>query len=235
VFNGVPDGANSSADVDTNGSKDLAGRITWQPFKHTAGQPGRAGGLGFQLGGSTGSQSGALPSFRTSVGQVYFSYAAGTTASGDRHRVSPAVFYYHGVFGGFAEYMRTTQEVARAGTISEITNRGWEVTASYVLTGEAASDRGVRPAHAFDPSSRQWGAFQLVARYSELRIDPSSFEHGLAAAGASAKADGWTIGANWFPVTVVKYYVMFERTRFGGGSGSRASEHVLVFRMQLAF
>src|SRR5947207_5353914 len=37
IFNGVPDGANSSTDVDTNGSKDLAGRITWRPFRGATG------------------------------------------------------------------------------------------------------------------------------------------------------------------------------------------------------
>jgi phosphate-selective porin OprO/OprP len=235
IFNGVPDGANSSTDVDSNGSKDLAGRITWQPFKHATNNAGRANGLGFQIGGSVGSQAGALPSFRTSVGQVYFSYAAGTAADGDRHRVTPAIFYYYKSLGAFAEYMRTTQEVARAGTKYEVSNHGWDVTGSYVLTGEATSDRGVRPAHPFDPSTGQWGALQMVARYSELHIDPMTFEHGLAASGASGKAAAFGVGANWYPVTVMKYYVMFERTTFTGGVSARPAEHVVVFRVQLSF
>jgi len=235
IFNGVPDGANSSADVDTNGSKDLAGRITWQPFRRAAGNTGRANGLGFQVGGSTGSQAGALPAFRTSVGQTYFSYATGTAASGDRHRVTPALFYYYESFGAFAEYMRTTQEVSRGGIDHDLTNDGWDVTGTYVLTGEAASDRGVRPAHPFDPSTGQWGALQIAARYSQLRIDPVAFVHGLAAQGASGNAHAVSVGVNWYPLTIVKYYVMFERTAFSGGYAPRPSEHVLIFRMQLSF
>lgn len=235
IFNGVPDGTASTTDLDTNGSKDLAGRITWQPFRHPTNTTGRANGLGFQIGGSVGTQAGALPSFRTSVGQVYFAYAAGTAASGDRRRVTPAVFYYHKSLGAFAEYMRTTQEVSRAGNGYDVTNDGWDITGSYVLTGEPASDRGVHPAHPFDPSTGQWGALQLVARYSELHIDPVTFEHGLAASGASGKAAAFAVGANWYPVTVMKYYVMFEHTNFSGGASSRVDEDVLVFRVQLSF
>ena len=46
-------------------------------------------GLGFHVGGSVGTQANGLPSFRTSVGQTYFTYASGVTADGQRTRVSP--------------------------------------------------------------------------------------------------------------------------------------------------
>src|SRR5688572_176615 len=86
VFNGVPDGSSSTTDVDSNQGKDLAGRIVVQPFRTSgATAAGALNGLGFQVGGSTGKQSGSgLPTFRTSVGQTYFAYAAGTTADGTR-------------------------------------------------------------------------------------------------------------------------------------------------------
>jgi phosphate-selective porin OprO/OprP len=235
IFNGVPDGASSASDVDANHSKDLAGRVTWQPFKTAGVRPGAASSLGFHLGGSIGSQAGALPVFRTSVGQPYFSYAIGQTAGGERRRVSPAVFYYYKSFGAFGEYMRSTQEIARTSAAESVTNDAWEVTASYVLTGEAASDRGVHPGRAFDPQAGSWGAVQVVARYSELHIDPIAFSHGLAAATASGGAKSWAVGANWYPATPIKYYVMYERTSFGEGNAMRPAENVVVFRMQLAF
>jgi phosphate-selective porin OprO/OprP len=235
IFNGVPDGSSSSTDVDANHSKDVAGRITWQPFRAGGGNHGAASGLGFHIGGSMGSQTGGLPVFRTSVGQPYFSYATGAAASGDRRRVTPAVFYYYGSFGAFAEYMRSAQEIARSSTSERVTNEAWEVTASYVLTGEPASDRGVRPARAFDPQLGQWGALQLVARYSELHIDPIAFSRGLAASTASANAASWAAGANWYPAAPIKYYVMYEHTAFRGGGLRRPTEHVVVVRLQLAF
>jgi phosphate-selective porin OprO/OprP len=234
VFNGVPDGSSSTTDVDTNNSKDLAGRIVWQPFRSASTPAGALNGLGFQIGGSFGSLVGALPAFTTSVGQTYFSYATGAAASGERHRITPAVFYYYKSFGGFAEYVRSTQEVSRSNSDYDVTNNGWGITGSYVLTGEAASDRGVRPSHAFVPATGHWGALQLAARYSQLNVDPLAFTSGLAAASASRKASAFTIAANWYPAAFIKYYATFEQTSFDGGA-SRPTEHVILFRTQLAF
>jgi phosphate-selective porin OprO/OprP len=236
VFNGVADAASSTSDVDSNSAKDLAGRVTVQPFR-SARQPARAfTGLGFHLGGSTGTEASALPSYRTSAGQNYFSYAAGAAANGTRTRVTPAVFYYYRSFGGFAEYMRSTQEVSRSGITRDISNDAWEVSGSYVLTGEAASERGIRPRNAFDPANHHWGALQLLARYSALQVDAAAFSGNLAAAGASHKAQQWTAAVNWYPASFIKWYGTFERTVFDGdASGPRRAEDVILFRAQLAF
>ncbi|MQA30217.1 MAG: porin [Luteitalea sp.] len=237
VFNGVPDGSSTTTELDTNNGKDLAGRIVMQPFRAAASSApaGPLAGLGFQLGGSTGRQTGALPSFRTSVGQSYFSYA-GTIADGDRRRVSPAVFYYYKAFGVFAEYMRSSQSVTKGGIGTDVTNDAWNVTGSYVLTGENGADRGVRPNANFDPPTGGWGAFQIVARYAELHLDDDIFARGLAAAGANRQAQSFTVGANWYPVSIIKYYATFERTVFDGDAdGARPAEDVILFRAQVAF
>lgn len=234
VFNGVPDSASSSTDVDTNGSKDVAGRIVWQPFRSSDTPAPRLSGLGFHLGGSIGDQEGALPTYRTGSGQAYFVYASDATASGSRRRITPAVFYYYKAFGGFAEYVRSTQDVERSGSIFEIGNQGWDVTGSYVLTGEASSDRGVHPRRTFDPASGQWGALQLVARYSAIRVDSEVFANELASPASSEKADAVAIAANWYPNAFVKYYVTYERTAFEGGAPSR-HENLLLFRAQVSF
>ena len=234
VFNGVPDGTNSTVDSDTNGSKDLAGRIVWQPFRSASASTAAWHGLGFHLGGSIGDQQGALPSFRTLGALTYFSYAADATAAGNRARVSPAAFYYYKAFGGYVEYLRTTQDVLRSGATSAVTNQGWEVTGSYVLTGEAASDRGVHPNHNLDVEHGEWGALQVAARYSELRVDPLAFRNGLATANSNQRARAVTLGANWYPNPFIKYYATFERTLLDGGVGPR-SENVWLLRAQLAF
>jgi phosphate-selective porin OprO/OprP len=234
IFNGVPDASSSTTDVDPNNRKDFAGRFVWQPFR-SAPPAGALNGLGLQIGGSAGNQAGPLPSFRTSVGQTYFSYAAGAAARGDRRRLSPAVFYYYKSFGVFAEYMRSTQAVTRAGTGADVTNQAWDVTGSIVLTGEPAGDRGVRPTNGFDPANGHWGALQLVARYSALTVDREIFDRGFAAATASRKARSFTLGANWYPVAFIKYYATFERTSFDGGNAPRPAENVILFRAQVAF
>jgi phosphate-selective porin OprO/OprP len=236
VFNGVPDGASSSSDVDTKRSKDLAGRVVVQPFRSARAPARPLDGLGFQLGASRGNQNGALPSFRTSATQTYFSYATGMLATGMRTRFTPTLFYYYGPFAGFAEHMTSTQRVGTGTSAFDITNRAWEITASFVLTGEAGTDRGVRPAASFDPSAGTWGALQLLARVTELRVDDRAFSEHLAAAGASRTARAWTLALNWYPTAYIKYYLTFERTVFDGDpSGPRPAENLLLIRFQLGF
>jgi phosphate-selective porin OprO and OprP len=233
VFNGIPDGVTSTSD-DTNGAKDLAARIVWRPFRSTTAQAGALSGLGFHVGGSAGKQQGTLPSFRTLGGLTYFSYATDALASGPRDRISPAVFYYHRTFGGYAEYTRSTQDVLANGLITTVTNRGWELTGSCVLTGDDVSDHGVRPRHNLDPQNGYWGAFQIAARYSELQIDPDAFSQGLASATSNQRARSVTVGANWYPNTFIKYLATFERTAMDGGVGPR-HENIFYLRAQLLF
>lgn len=237
IFNGVADGVSSTEDVDANSGKDVAGRILWQPWRSTA-APGRAlSGLGFHLGGSAGDQSGSpLPAFDTSVGQIYFAYAGGVTASGRRTRVTPAAFYFYRPFGVFTEYALVTQDLARDGVTHAIANHAMDVTAGLWLTGESAGTGTTRPRKPFDPAARQWGAAQVVARFSHLEMDGDVFVDDLAAPGASRRADQWTIGFNWFPTAFTKWYVDYERTTFDENEpGARPIEHVILFRAQLAF
>ena len=233
VFNGVPDGASSTADVDTNAGKDLGGRIVYQPFRRSAGLQPALGGLGLHLGGSTGSQTGTLPSFRTSVGQTWFSYA-GATADGGHTRVTPGVFFYYKHAGVFAEYVRSAQDIRKGADVRRVTNTGWDVSGTLVLTGEAATSGTITPARLFDPPARKWGALQIVARYSELNADDDVFAGAFAASTASDTARQATFGINWYPVSYVKYYLDYERTTFTGGA-DRPAENVVLLRAQLAF
>lgn len=239
VFNGVPDGTSTTTELDTNSGKDLVGRIVVTPFRSSRTPAGALNNLGFNLGGSTGTQAGALPSFRTSVGQTFFSYAPApnaTTAAGARRRVSPAVFLYYKAFGVIGEYACSTQEVVRQGTLADVTNDAWQVSGAFFLTGETASYGLPTPRRPFDLANGQWGALQVAARYAVLNIDGQIFGLGLAAPNTSRKAEQVTVALNWYPAGVVKYYTTFERTIFdGNANGPRPAENVVLFRAQLAF
>jgi phosphate-selective porin OprO/OprP len=235
VFNGIPDGTSTSTELDANSAKDLAGRIVVQPFRSASGPATNLSGLGFQIGGSTGAEAGSLPSFKTSVQQTYFSYAAGSVADGRRNRVSPALFYFNKAFGAFAEYMRSAQPVRLNAVRDDVANQAWNVSGTYMVTGEPATYGIVRPKTPFDPPTHRWGALQLVARYSMLTVDTSAFGSGLAAATASREAKSFTLGANWHPNQSVKIYGTFERTTFSGGTAVRPVENVILFRTQLGF
>ena len=235
VMNGVPDGG--SADVDTADGKDVSARLVVRPFHaQPAASPLR--GLGVAMSASSGEQSGAaaLPSLRTaSLQQVFLSYS-GATADGRRVRYSPQAFYYHKGFGGFAEYVHTQMPFVKGALRNEIAHDAWQVAGSYVLTGEAASDAGIRPRVNFDVEKGNWGAVQIAARYHALRVDDAARTAGFAAAGASLKADAWTLGANWYLTPNLRYVVNFERTVFDDDpDGPRPAENAFVFRTQISF
>jgi phosphate-selective porin OprO/OprP len=231
LFNGVPDGSSSTTELDTNNSKDFASRVVVHPFTSSP----AISGFGFQVAGSVGRQIGPLPSFRTSVGERYFSYSVDASANGTRKRFSPAVFYYYKSFGAFGEYMGSVQKVGKNGATTDVGNHAWNVSASILLTGEAASYGAIRPRNNFNPAQNHWGAWQLLGRYSELRVDRSVFDAGLAAMDASRTAKSFTIAMNWYPNAYVKYYATFERTVFKAGAALRPSENVILFRTQIGF
>ena len=144
--------------------------------------------------------------------------------------------YYYKSFGGFGEYVRSSQWVAKGAVRKYISNNAWEATGSLVLTGEAASDRGVRPKNNFDPAAGHWGAFQLLGRFTRLTVDPQAIDAGFAATTASREAQSFTVAANWYPNPYIKFYGTFERTVFDhNASGARHAENAILFRSQLGF
>jgi len=64
------------------------------------------------------------------------------------------------------------------------------------VTGENASYRSVTPARPLDRAQGAWGAFELGARYSELRVDPSAFPIFADPLDSSRAARAWILGLN---------------------------------------
>jgi phosphate-selective porin OprO/OprP len=240
VFNGVVDGG--SADGDDRDSKEVVGRLFAHPFRRTNRKALESLGLG--LASSYGSQQGALAnpalaSYRTS-GQVFFRYrsdatAAGTVlADGAHFRISPQGYYYYGRLGLLAEHVFSSQQVRHADAAARIGVNAWQVSGSWVLTGEDATYRGVTPRHAFDASRGTWGAFELVARYNQLTVDRDAFPI-FAAPGSSSQASRAVGGGlNWYLNTALKLSADYEHVRFTGGAvdGNRPDEHAFLTRVQ---
>jgi phosphate-selective porin OprO/OprP len=230
VMNGIPD--NSNGDTDTNSSKDVVGRVTVRPLGQTASAALRA--FGVAVGATAGNQNGPLPSYKSTAQQTFFSYAANVEADGMRTRVSPSAFYYYKSFGAFAEYAHNRQAVLGPSAFANLTQTAWEVTGSYVLTGEATSDRGVIPAKPFDPALNHWGALQIVVRHSRITLDPTAFTDALASSTSSQTASATGVSALLYANPYVKYVFSYERTVFDDNPrGKRPPEHAVVFRLQL--
>jgi phosphate-selective porin OprO and OprP len=244
VFNGVADGG--SGDTDTDDSKDAAARLFATPF---AKEDGPLEGLGFGIAASRGNQRGtaaapALPIYRTPGQQTFFSYrtdgvASGgpTLADGARERFSPQAYLYRGPLGLMAEHVRSSQEVRRGTTTAELTHDAWQLAASWVLTGEDASFRGVPPRAPFDRETGAWGAVELVARFSALDVDDDAFPFFADPAVAASEATAWAVGVNWYLGRGVRLGANYETTSFEGGAptGDREDERVLLTRLQINF
>ncbi|MGZ8717148.1 MAG: porin [Gaiellaceae bacterium] len=239
VMNGVTDGG--SGESDNNDGKDIIARLFGHPFVNTTTLPLQ--GLGLGVAATWGRETGTPSNYRTSGQQTFFSWASGTQLDNDRFRISPQAYWYWGPFGLFGEYVFTSTDVTRTvagGKVSAGPDAdSWQLAASYVLTGENASYRGVTPRESFSPSKGTWGAFEVAARYDQLSIDEEVFEKGFANPSTSAReAQGATLGVNWYLNRFLKFGVNYEPSWFDGGApdgGDRNAEDLVSTRFQLNY
>ena len=264
IFNGSVDGSENTTTQDNNIDKDYAARVFVQPFKDS---DSALAGLGVGLAATYGDAEGTatttnLPSYKT-PGQSnnFFSYASGVVSDGKRVRWAPQAYYYTGPFGVLAEYAEVSQEVRRttgAARSDKLKNDAWNITASWLLTGEEASFKGVKPKTPFTTDGKGWGAWELIARYQENNIDEDAFSSAAAGAGVrfadprnnAESAKSWAVGVNWYLNQWVRLAVNYEETKFDGGgnvndagtaTGSftnvrdRDDERLLFSRLQISF
>ena len=112
-------------------------------------------------------------------------------ADGKRSRIAPQASYYYGPFGLITEYVRESQEVSvGAQNLKKTTlhNNAWQVAGTWLITGEDASFKGVKPKNNFDFDKKTWGAWEIVGRYSELNIDNDAFTFGNLGTGTGVTA-----------------------------------------------
>jgi phosphate-selective porin OprO/OprP len=242
VFNGVADGAyTTNADFDND--KDAVGRVFVQPFKNDA--TSLLQGLGFGVAGSRGREKSATAltsGYKTDGQQIFFHYNSATIADGPGWRVSPQAYYYRGPFGMLGEYavsavdVRTTTTTAK----TELRHHAWQLVTGYMLTGEKSAYSGVMPAQSFRPGEAGWGAWEVTARYANLKIDHSAFPLFADQAANAAEATAWGVGVNWYLNKTVRATFDYFRTRFDTLVPStsvllRQDEQALITRLQLAF
>jgi phosphate-selective porin OprO and OprP len=245
VFDGAPD--NASVDGDSNHGKDLAGRLFIQPL--AAPGPSALGSLSVGVAASVGDQRGtlaapALPSYRSSGQNTFFTYLTGPTeattvlARGRHDRLNPGVSYYVGPVGLLAEYIVSRQRVRRGDDVSTLTHRAWHATASVAIGGKVSYE-GVTPRERFDKDRRPrtWGALELAGRIGQLTLDEDTFPRFADAERSARKATGFGVALSWYLARSARCAVDFDHTWFeaGAAGGDRPRENALMGRMQLAF
>lgn len=246
VFGGVAD-AGSTTNTDFDNEKDIVARVTTTPFKHAADNPLQ--GLTFGVAASLGREktaSGRTSGYRTDGQQTFFSYLGTTVADGQSWRVSPQVDFRRGPFGAIGEYVVSTVNVrpSATGAKAALQNTAWQLAAGYVLTGEDSSYNGVVPATTFNLANGTWGAFEIVGRYANVRIDDAAFPVFASPAASAEEASSIGLGLNWYLSKVVRFSVDYYQTHFGFADGApaasstpflRQDEKVLITRLQLSF
>ncbi|TAJ55703.1 MAG: porin [Nevskiaceae bacterium] len=258
IYNGTADGRDVSTADD--GLKEVAGRLFFEPFKNDY---SAFKGLGFGIAGSTGAKDGGgnnnLPRYRTSGQNQFFAYDGGAAATatapatpaviadGRHSRYSPQGYFYYNNLGLLAEYIVSDQKLARGGLSQNLKNDAYQFTVSYVLTGEDASYRGVKPSAPYAIGAEGWGALELVARASSLSIDDDAFLGTTTGATASRlanpnsnarQADSYGIGLNWYLNSNAKLTADYNETRFEGGAAAgadRADEKALFTRLTIQY
>ncbi len=243
VFNGVPDLGNGDADL--TDSKDVAGRVFFQPFRR-----GTLKGAGFGISGSTGSELGSgtttgLSGYRSPSQQTVFRYRTDATtpansviANGRRSRVSPHAYVGVGSLGVLGEYIVSSQEVSLGASTARLSHHAWGASAGFVLTGEQAGFRSPTPRKPFDLGQKTWGALEIAARYGELDLDDDAFPIYANPSSSVSKEKALGVGVNWYLTKQVKVSVNYEHTTFEGGAvdgADRPSEDFVVTRFQHAF
>lgn len=246
VFGGLADAA-STSNSDYDGDKDIAARLMASPFKLSKGSPLQ--GLSFGLGASSGDHAtaaGRTSGYRSDGQQTFFTYQSGVIADGRAWRLSPQLDYRHGPFGLIGEYVVSSSRLrpSATGPATELKNTGWQIAAAHVLTGEDSSYAGVTPRTNFDWSAGTWGAFEVAARYSTVRIDDAAFPAFASPSASAEEARAFGIGFNWYLSKVVRFSFDYYHTDFRlnglapvvpSNALLRQDEQAFISRFQLSF
>jgi phosphate-selective porin OprO/OprP len=255
IVNGAPDWNTTTTNQSFQSFVGVDARVFFQPWKNSNVDALR--GIGFGVGGSyqpnhpnTSSSSGLTPGYNTDGQQKFFTYNSGVYADGAEWRISPQAYYYYGPLGVMGEYAINDQHASASGSAPvEFQHKAWELSGSWLLTGEDASYNGVQPLHPFNPVSGDWGAWQIVGRFAQLDLDNSIFtaDGNNVFANSTKSASGaqaWSVGLNWYLNRDIRANLSYSRTVFSGYTGASPAsppvvaaqpESVIFSRVQLAF
>lgn len=227
---------------DLNGDNDGSGpaaRVVWNPVNHQPGAGSRAQADVVHLGlawssedrdpvtDGRGIETPAQARFRARP-------EAGRTDTrlvdtghlvnpGDIRRWGLEGAWIHGPFLLQGEYLGFSASPAGQ---ADFTGSGYYVFGAWMITGESrAYGKGyVGNTRPF----RDWGAFEIALRYSELDLDDGPVRGG--------REKDWTLGVNWYLGQHLKFqanYVRANSTKFYGGAlGAEADVDPRIFELR---
>jgi phosphate-selective porin OprO/OprP len=146
---------------------------------------------------------------------------------------------YDGFYGqgGWFRY-----EIDRRTAVPNPNFDGWYAFLSYSLTGEqhpydptTASFRNLRPAKPLG-SPGGWGAWEILARYSDVDLDFQPLTTAATGGIAGGKQDVWTIGLNWYPNNAIKFQLNYDNIQVNhvNAPANDISANAVVLRSQIS-
>jgi phosphate-selective porin OprO and OprP len=240
VFNGAVD-ATAGGDRATDSGKEFDTRLFFRPFRNGNGPlKGLGAGVSYTYGRPVGnSTTSLLPTYLSSGQQPIYAFSTGAYADGPKHRLSPQAYYYVGPFGAMVEYVDSRYAVTRATNHRELGNRGWETTASYVLTGEDVTYEGVKPQHPAWHGG--YGALQVAARAAKLKLDTAAFAGSATTRLADPTAyayeiEDYGLELNWYLTQLIRFNLSYDKNTFKGlAAFTKPDERVFIGRFQVSF
>ena len=257
IFNGASDGSDGAEVKEADNRHEYVARLFAEPFKNS---PGFFQGLGVGVAGTFGATRGATSSGTpaapvanvlissgsgsyVSPGQnKIFAYRAAVNADGSHNHLAPQAYWYYNNYGLLGEYIISEAEVVNGANRQNLRNTAYQFIFNYVLTGEEAGYKGVKPSAPFQIGGEGWGAFEIALRTDGLNIDSDAFT-----GGATSFADLTTqvkhareygVATNLYLNANTKLGLNYEYTTFkGGASGSlsRPTERAILARLQIAY
>ncbi len=212
---GFGSGTASTGSTDDE-AHDITGRLTWAPIA------GKTEALHFGIAGSHRIPDASADSFSFSsraenqLSSASSDLAVNTGTITNVDSVNLLGLEAAAVYGPASLQGEFVRAAVNRHTGIEPTFGGYYVEASYFLTGESRNynaaagkfDR-VKPKWAFSPSKGGWGAWQVMARYSDLDLNDKTFHGG--------ELRDTTFGIKWLPnsnTMITANYIMSNTDNF---------------------
>jgi phosphate-selective porin OprO/OprP len=239
LLQGTPDG--SSTEQNDDAHYELAGRVYTFPWYS---QPDHfMRGFGFGLGASAGERDAdvAAPQltegYRTPSQITFFEYYAGAYADGGWWRLLPQMSYRYKQFAMIGEWTLSNQSVSFGGSHAQLLHQAWQLSSTYVLTGEYAGLRGgvVPQQSIFDGGI---GAWEVAARIGGMVMDKDSFPTFANPADSAESVIGTGLGLNWYPDPSLRVMLNYEYSDFEGGAPlgqDKPDAHAVFARIQFEY
>jgi phosphate-selective porin OprO/OprP len=219
--------------ADNGTTADGVAYLNLRPFLHASGFPALKH---LNLGGSLAIGEFTAPAdllpLRTSVqasendesavaaSAIFLEWNEQTKGLGDRLQGALHAACYSGPWTFEGEWQAARVGLTPNGTdIVYMTASGFHAGVGRLLTGETVEGRkAIEPLRPIDPR-RGWsgcGAIELLARYSELTLSDSVFDHDLSDRGLwSNRAYTTDVGMNWYWNRFLKWTFVWQHAGYG--------------------